>query len=118
MTKRKHTPGPWVVDLDQSFTLGGDVVSVEAVTPDGREVVREVCSLMLDTDDHPDGPEWLEDAANARLVSAAPDLLTACDRALSLIADVEQQMEGLHRMHLRNVAETLRKAIAKAEGKP
>lgn len=84
--KAKHTPGPWHVDLESEFTLGGDSTSVEAITPDGKLVRREVCNLLLSTDDHPDGPEWLEDAANARLIAASPDLLAACDALTARLA--------------------------------
>jgi hypothetical protein len=84
------TPGPWWVDLDRPFTLGGDTVSVEALTPDGRYVEREVCSCLLDTDAWPDGPEWLEDAANARFLahsrSDVPDLLAEVRRLRALLA--------------------------------
>lgn len=83
VSKPLHTPGPWVVDLEQRFTLGGDTVSVEALTADGKYVEREICNLMLDTDEHPDGPQWLEDCANARLIASAPDLLAAAEGVLA-----------------------------------
>jgi len=72
----KHTPGPWAVDLNRDFTLGGDTVSIEAITPCGKYVRREVASCMLDTDESPYGEEWLEDTANARLIAQSPALLS------------------------------------------
>lgn len=78
-----HTPGPWVADLTGPFTLGGDSVSVEALTPDGL-VSREICTCLLDTDVHPGGAEWLEDAANVRLITAAPDLYAAVRKLLAI----------------------------------
>jgi hypothetical protein len=83
------TPGPWAVDLDRPFTLGGDTVSVDAMTGDGLCVEREVCSCVLDTDGWPDGPEWLEDAANARFLAHAredvPALLAEVRRLRALL---------------------------------
>lgn len=102
----EHTPGPWVVDLEGPFTLGGDITAVEAMTPDGM-ISREICTCMLDTDSHPGGAEWLEDAANARLISAAPDLLAACR---AILAGWGHQ-DGVSR-----AVELARAAVAKATG--
>jgi hypothetical protein len=52
--------------------------------------------------------------ANARLVAAAPDLLTACSAALSLLGDtrISQRSPG----EKGDVVADLRAAIAKARG--
>lgn len=70
MSKTTYTPGPWHFDERQAGT--GDTGSVEALTPDGKMVTREICTVLFDDDD----PS--EDAANARLIAAAPALLAAC----------------------------------------
>lgn len=111
-----HTPGPWSVYLEGPFTLGGDTVAVEALTPDGM-VERTVCTLLVDTDDFPNGPEWLEDAANARLIAAAPVLLEACKAAWELLdawdcADEPEDEDG-HKMLI-----ALQAAIDKAGAAP
>lgn len=106
-----HTKGPWHIDLETPFTLGGDSRSVEALTPDGKMVTREVANLLFDTDEWPDGEGWLEDAANARLIAAAPDLLAACERCLA-------HFDRIRPEHLdpSPMAEQVRKAITKAKG--
>jgi hypothetical protein len=86
-TEPIHTPAPWAIDLESRFTLGGDTRSVEALTPDGKMVTREVCTLMFDSDGWPDAVEWQEDVANAVLIQAAPDMLAALREALPQLGD-------------------------------
>ncbi len=109
----QHTPGPWAVDLDRDFTLGGDYCQVEALTPDGM-VSRDICECPLDTDDHPDGPEWNEDAANARLIAAAPEMFAALEGILadddSSVSLADQRARWTARM------DAGRAALAKASG--
>ena len=54
-----HTPSPWDIDWDGVY-----LVVYEAVTRRNKDI----CTLSLDTGD---------EAANARLIAAAPDLLEA-----------------------------------------
>lgn len=91
--------------------LGGDQRSVEALSPDGKMVVREVASLMFDTDEWPNGEGWLEDAANARLISAAPELLAACENALEHIVELTGGIRSKKSLRIQN---DLREAINKA----
>jgi hypothetical protein len=117
-----HTKGHWAVDLEQHFTLGGDTVSIEALSPDRKLVIREVATCMLATDGHPsqepsdknspewetwkdENAEWEEDCANAQLVAAAPALLVACKMVLD--------DPGL----TASANDVLRDAIAQAERK-
>src|SRR4051794_27507706 len=81
----EHTPGPWKADIDGPFTLGGDTIGVEAVTPDGKMVRREICTLLIDTEEDDDTPEAMEDKANALLVAASPELLASCQEMREFI---------------------------------
>jgi len=83
----KHTPGPWQASPD--YAVDGqhrfnDWGGVEAITPDGKYVRREICTFLIDEDG------VLEDIANARLIAAAPDLLQACqtDHLLALLQHI------------------------------
>ena len=63
-----HTPGPWKWRDDFYKIVGADGLSIITAS-DGSEQVH---SDDLDIDMSPD---------DARLIAAAPDLLTACKRA-------------------------------------
>jgi len=87
----KHTPGPWEVD---GYRVG------HPVGKHGFDLVARI----LQTDNA------TEDAANARLIAAAPDLLAACKAAL-------ESDDAPFAISLP-LETTLREAIAKAEGVP
>lgn len=107
----KHTPGPWkAINTEGPWIAGGDSGTVEAVTPDGRYVRREVCSFYLDTDE-----DLQEDLANARLIAAAPLLLEACEEAHGWLDSMGDAGECPHSAYL---AGKLKAAIAAATGGP
>jgi hypothetical protein len=90
----EHTPAPWSVSVD---------TNTEVIGPHQRTICRA----------HRDAPTRSEEEtrANARLISAAPELLEACESALRFLE--------IHRE--RGKAPTqceadLRAAIAKARG--
>lgn len=86
MSKATHTPGPWAVDgLD-----------IEA---DGEKVASAAVSMDLD--------RYEEFQANARLISAAPELL-------DLLTDALLYIEAFAPGYVRRKA--VRAAIAKARG--
>jgi len=94
--KTKHTPGPWKINQRNSQ---GDI---EIIAPnenykDGGFIAELSC------DDK-------NTSANARLISAAPELLEACKFVLSNL-----QVSRLPQF--RAETEILAEAIAKAEGK-
>ena len=64
--KSRHTPGPWVINEYPG--------SIPARTISGQEF-DEIASIRGRFD-------WPEQAANARLIAAAPDLLEAAVHAL------------------------------------
>ena len=90
MTKAKHTPGPWEVKQ-----FGGPQISGPA-----GYAVRTMWGAL-----HVDDLQG-QDAANARLIAAAPDLLEALEE---LIGDTEW---GCYRATYLKA----RAAIAKARG--
>jgi hypothetical protein len=79
----KHTPGPWEVEDDTD-----EVIVSRDPEANGFQIVAKTY-----------GPD---DAANARLIAAAPDLLAALKHVRDIYADIE----------------IVRDAIAKAEGGP
>ena len=86
-----HTPGPWAAEL--AHPPAGSYATIRAADD------AIVCHVGL-TDE--------QDGADARLIAAAPDLLTACEAAL-VCAEMGITL-GL------TATETLRAAIAKAKG--
>lgn len=95
----KSTPGPWKVEQsDHWLWVAG---------PDREENV--ICDIV-GRNSKPGEDLTPEDAANARLIAAAPDLLAACKAAI-----VKFKHTPLDRISV--AADMLRDAIAKAEGK-
>lgn len=94
-----HTPGPWTFDGEQIEALDGDAVIAY------MEPYMEPCMEPWG----PDRDERLEQEANARLVTAAPDLLEVCKLAKKYLQP-DLVEPG------RTVFWALVEAIAKAEG--
>jgi len=108
----KHTPGPWEVYHNGYH----DTWSVEG----GGDIVADLWRLAEET--HNRHPHFEDDCeANARLISAAPDLLQACEGAMRIIdlwspphppsREHEREYWALAVMRDRFIA-----AIAKAKG--
>lgn len=89
----KPTPGPWMAELGEPFTLGGDCREVVALDLDGM-VHRGICTFVLDTDGHPHGKDFLEDLANARLIAAAPKLYAATKELARLTVETCEKCAG------------------------
>jgi len=96
-----HTPGPWELDPYGQVTQSN-----------GRTVlVSGIASPMVST---------AESIANARLVAAAPDLLAALKEAIDCgMVPKSSAAEGGANRHVvqLQVADQIRAAIAKAEGR-
>lgn len=98
----KHTPGPWKVfnttdvfsDGDAPFVQVADCVVHKSVLHDNRELPAN------------------ETAANARLIAAAPDLITASEAAKDFIAEICWLTEEYEACDL---VDQLRAAIDKAK---
>lgn len=92
-----HTPGPWHTRRD-----GGGWLIV-GPTPRPDDCVRLWCVARTISDEP-------EDAPNARLIAAAPDLLAAAREAWEELAQCRQNDD------VERVMNQLRAAIMKAEG--
>ena len=95
----KHTPGPWLIEAQNSHT--GAIATVHNTTDVWVEIWSEnwIVTGM--------GPE--EQSANARLIAAAPDLLEA-------LKEIIAAADGDGWNQLDASFATARAAIAKAEG--
>lgn len=90
----KHSPGPWEIEQNTYGPIKGDVRIVMS-DPKGWEIAKITSDPFV--------------MANARLIAAAPDLLSACKDA------VETLLKG---MDEQEAVDVLEKAIAKAEVAP
>ena len=108
-----HTPGPWVVSgiLDRNRKY-------ESVNADGPRAIASVHVFCDARTDDPTDPGIEETKANARLIAAAPDLLTALTLCEGLIAkELEAADSGQSSLDvdcIRRVLAQTRAAIAKA----
>jgi len=105
----KHTQGKWFVhkynmtgySLHHPLSIKSDVVST-------RGNPTHIALLGTGTD---------ERLANAKLISAAPDLLEACKMALDFLWNNEPKKKtGRSILHAQALYHTLESALAKAEG--
>ena len=90
----QHTKGPWLFS--------------EATCKNGPLLAIETCVGAGDVAGIHGGSE--EDYANARLIAAAPDLLSACREAMDMCDSME------YNSYMMRVRDDLAAAIAKAEG--
>jgi hypothetical protein len=88
MTKAKHTPGPWDVELDPATDEPRKVEGRYAIHYDS-DCLAETC-----------GAFGTEELANARLIAAAPDLYEACLKALTC-ASLDSNVASLIRAALK-----------------
>jgi hypothetical protein len=90
----KHTPGPWFVLKSTQYMA---IFSGQDEHDDtGRNIVDIAANEKVTPDDKRKAPYWIhdaEDAANARLIAAAPDLLHAL-RLMLREHDALQMAEG------------------------
>ena len=86
-----HTPGPWVVgeaDWNERGNARYELVGI-----------KFLC------------------APDARLIAAAPELLTVVQIAYTILADIRHQWEGRHTAEGQGALAAMRDAIAKATGR-
>jgi len=109
-----YTPGPWT-----SFAMNGGGIAIEnqkwgiekpAWAIAGRTRIATV-GILLDPSSRTSSDRWysdLDDEANARLISAAPDLLAA-------LKAIESIIDGRQPIDVPGAVMVARAAIAKAE---
>lgn len=76
-TKTTHTPSPWVVSTKKDFAHTNDLYH-QIVALDGPRIDAPGFTITGCIDIH-----------DARLIAAAPDLLSACEYALSMLRSLE-----------------------------
>ncbi len=113
-----HTPGPWCVDKTNSLGAYG-VWTDYATHPghDGSGYGSQICSVI--TGCFPlTGSNKDERSANALLISAAPDLLAACEELLCWMREPGKtpEQKGAKVECQSDVEALARVAIKKARG--
>jgi hypothetical protein len=113
-----HTPGPWIVNVGEVPTLGGDALGVIRENHKEGEIEPSICiiSRMDRLDD--------ADRANALLISAAPDLLEVLHEyghayTQNELKQLAEARSGLGEISPAEAQRELRRrtAIARATGK-
>lgn len=102
MSDVKHTTGPWVYDPD---TATVDVAGTHVV--------------VAGINDH-DGIGWDEGEANARLITAAPEMLALLKTLHADLADYSKRTEEVWSsasIALGSMADDCARLVAKAEGR-
>ncbi len=115
MKKTLHTPGPWAIHTcnENGPSLDSFYLSTTAQTWDGNEEERIICRFPTGTGQFSDMGR--ENLANAHLISAAPDLLSALEGAYNAIAwDIPGG--NLSDQEEETLLDVIRAAIAKAKG--
>jgi len=106
-----QTKGPWEFSIFEEYPerRGGYFIYALGIKP---------CIAKLSTTGEYSyyDPDKSEAHDNARLISAAPDLLDGCKTALSLIENICRLHPELSENELDEMNITLRKAILKATG--
>lgn len=96
-----HTPGPWIGGLQISSSLGTNIIAH-----------IQTRATKLRGYSNTNGVKHYEALANARLITAAPELLAALQSLVELLADDESHMIPEEHVMIGNA----REAIAKATG--
>lgn len=107
MTEARHTPGPWRVFIcDDGGEWSGWPLSICSVDDEDKSIVRPGGSYPYEWDA---AMSQREAVANARLIAASPDMLTA-------LQQVEREMQAGFGSSYGETREAVRRAIAKATG--
>jgi hypothetical protein len=97
----KHTPGPWGCAYTSNHAH-----DYRLTHPNGS-----VLPLNVEANDHS------EQRANARLIAASPDMITALREAEAVLAEAHENCGGGEDTIFAEPLERVRAAIIKAEGR-
>ena len=97
----KHTPGPWVADDNEGFSMWK---IYSRMSPSGSWVQGPCVAKVIG--------DSAEADANARLIAAAPELLEALEKALDALGGNDPYDLGYD----DSICGYIRAAIAKAKG--
>ena len=100
----QHTPGPWKVREWAEVRPTKKQYGL-CIYTDKPDLESKMLALVKEKDGE-------DSEANARLIAAAPELLSGCMAALAYLADPPSE----YRENRSAAVETIRAAIAKAEG--
>jgi hypothetical protein len=111
MNKTTHTPGPWTIN-------SGDSLAIQARMP-GFSITKDIAIVC-----NPVTTLKAEKLANARLISAAPDLLEACESITTMLNCVSEKGAEAPRKkgdwecdcYMCETARLLNNAVKKAKG--
>jgi hypothetical protein len=115
--KEKHTPGPWQTEANHvrgSHTF----IPISRGTPGDwtEESFYESIADVRCIDDPNDAGHFPKTEANARLISAAPDLLKACERAFEVLHYLPGNLN--ENEAVKDAYAACMKAVGKANGHP
>lgn len=108
MTKTSHTAGPWKINQQNNY----------AIIYAG--FTEQICVCKNNADDMMGVLSQEEQSANAKLISAAPDLLEALMALTDIVSGLEAECDSAGIGDLVEVRDAWRKAdaaIAKAKGR-
>ena len=115
--KEKHTPGPWQTEASH-VRRGRTYIPISRGNPrssSGENFFESVADVRC-IDDPNDAGHFPKTEANARLISAAPDLLKACERAFEVLHYLPG---GLNENEaVKDAYAACMKAVGKANGHP
>lgn len=106
----KHTPGPWIVCV-----VDGEDGGYLSIEQDREALGGDEPSTIGEVYTSGEGIDMADGEANGALIAAAPDLLAACEAALSFGEGHPDRTPSWHDARLATQL-TLRAAIAKAKG--
>lgn len=107
----KHTPGPWIYEPESQDYRNAPYMVWTSKGPGYGTIAETNPTGLL-----PTSPD--EQAANARLIAAAPDLLAACQEALTAIDEAYQATGHVKIAKTSKQRLRIEAAIAKATPSP